>query len=194
MDIAVITIAALVISVVSMSIGFRIGSAKGYKRAEPMTMDGVISRINAAGIGADEASWNADIRMLPIVAFATGNLDPATVRDWPYATLRAYATGLRTHALNKLKKNAGDDVAQQIADQCGELIKFADEAQGYEEARGPKKVGLHGQPFAKISDFGPQTPEAQLVHNNHVGIKTDPVPEATPNEIVSGEITTKKGT
>lgn len=89
--------------------------------------------------------------LVMVLQFAVANLDPMTVRGWPYPSLRAVATKVET-----LPGLAPYNVELPIP-----LREFSYSAEYYEEVR--KARTQHAVP-AGPSDFGPQTSEAALAH------------------------------
>jgi hypothetical protein len=88
-----------------------------------------------------------------VVQFAVGNLEPSTVRGWPYEALRAFADGL-------LRLPDADVQDQTLA---SDLCTFAKNAAGYEEYRRERDAKRVAMPASR-EDFGPKTAEAAFVH------------------------------
>lgn len=117
----------------------------------------------------DDATLAAFDQVLPIVQFAVGNLPPETIKGWPHETLDAVA--------QRYLQLSGQSLARLTERELmEELRKFAAEAKGWETRRGPRLVGLHGQPHAGPEDFGPQTPEAKRAWDGAMsaGLGTSP--------------------
>jgi hypothetical protein len=90
---------------------------------------------------------------IPIVQFATGNLEPSTVRGWPYAALSAFA-----EAIAKMP-----DADTPILESAQDLRTFAKVAAGYEEFRRERDAKRAVMPATR-EDFGPKTDEAAFAH------------------------------
>lgn len=117
----------------------------------------------------DNAMLAAFDQVLPVVQFAVGNLPPETIKGWPHEALDAVAQ----RYLQLSGQSLGRITEREL---MVELRKFAAEAKGWETRRGPRLVGLHGQPHAGPEDFGPQTPEAKRAWDGamNAGMGTSP--------------------
>jgi len=91
-----------------------------------------------------------------VVQFAVGNLDPTTVRGWPYEAL-----GTIADALEQIPGLQEDPNMRSLA---GELRHFAGIAAGLEEFRKERDAKRVVTP-ATAADFGPKTAEASFIHN-----------------------------
>lgn len=87
-----------------------------------------------------------------IVQFAVANLEPTTVRGWPYEALAALAEAIDRIPMDVYVKEMSQD-----------LRDFASLAAGYEEFR-RERDKIRPVTAALPSDFGPQTAEAAFVH------------------------------
>ena len=102
---------------------------------------------------------------LPIVQFASGNLEPSTIAGWPHAALAALAASL-------VKMPDVDVPIQELAQ---DLKNFAKLAAGYEEYRKERDAKRAVMP-AMPSDFGPQTEEAAFAHAARVAAVSEDSP------------------
>jgi hypothetical protein len=93
---------------------------------------------------------------LPIVQFAIANLDPDTVRGWPYETLRTLADTLQTVP----------GISAQTREAWIEFKKFASEAENRETERRTRPRAVAP---ATEGDWGPQTDEAKAVDAHYRG-------------------------
>jgi len=92
---------------------------------------------------------------LKIVQFAVANNDPATVRGWPFEALRDIARMIKE--LPGIPRNF-DELPLVFEE-------VAERAASYEATR---QQNRRAAVFATAADFGPQTPEAALVHGIRV--------------------------
>jgi hypothetical protein len=93
---------------------------------------------------------------IEVVQFAVGNLDPTTVRGWPYEALRTLA--------DVLEQTPGLQEDANMRSLAGELRHFAGVAASLEEFRKKRDAERVVVP-ASAADFGPKTAEAAFVHN-----------------------------
>ena len=94
-----------------------------------------------------------------IVQFAVANLPPETIIGWPHKALGILATNFENTV--DCAPFGPPTCTQAERELMREFATFAREAAGHEERRGPRKVGLHGQP---TGTRGLETPEAAAVH------------------------------
>lgn len=107
-----------------------------------------LARLAEEKIAAEKVDPNDRVEMLvdtvlkslPIVGFATGNLDPSTIRRWPWAELRAFATALET----------APGLPYLPRELALELHAFANEAERVERGR-------MAVPPAAVADEDPET-------------------------------------
>jgi hypothetical protein len=105
-----------------------------------------------------------------VVQFAVGNLDPTTVRGWPYEALRTIADTIT--AIPGLRDDA--DMRSLVE----EYRNFAGVAAGLEEFRRKRDAERVVMP-ATAEDFGPKTAEAAFVHG---AVQTQTQEEAAQDE------------
>lgn len=90
---------------------------------------------------------------LPIVQFATGNLEPSTVRGWPHGALASFADSVVQMP----------DATDHLRELAQDLRSFAQVAAGYEAFRRERDAHRIAMP-ATLEDFGPKTEEAARIH------------------------------
>lgn len=79
---------------------------------------------------------------IPIITFAVGNLDPATVRGWPYGHLKTFAEGLE----------GLPGVDTRTKEYALDLRNFIYEARGIESERARRDEALTAPSTDNVSD------------------------------------------